>query len=212
MFGTSNGGLQLWHSWPCPYCKRVRAALAEKGIPYRSRLVEPGEKPAELLGLESRGMVPVLVDDGRVIVESWTILEHLEERWPEPRLFPDPPGRDAVKAAYDRLNLLLAPQLPRILRGTPEERTDALHELRRAFIELDIAASDTGYLLGPFTASRPGGSGKRRGSGQRSSRCSRMAHDSTITRSPSTSTGTMPRPSTPSSSVGFSPGSMRRDR
>lgn len=152
MFGTSNGGLQLWHSWPCPYCKRVRAALAEKGVPYRSRLIQPGEKPAELLGLESRGMVPVLVDGDRVIPESWAILEHLEERWPEPRLFPDPPGRDAVKAAYDRVNQLLAPQLPRILRGTPEERTDALHELKRAFIELDIAASDTGYLLGPFTA------------------------------------------------------------
>ena len=57
-----------------------------------------------------------------------------------------------MKATYDRVNLLLAPLLPRILRGTPEERTDALHELRRAFIELDIAASGSGYLLGPFSA------------------------------------------------------------
>jgi RNA polymerase-associated protein len=145
-------GLQLWHSWPCPYCKRVRAALAEKGVPYRSRLIQPGEKPTELLGLQSRGMVPVLVDGDRVIAESWTILEHLEERWPEPPLFPAPPGRDAVKATYDRVNQLLAPLLPRILRGTPEERTEALHELRGAFIELDIGASETGYLLGPFSA------------------------------------------------------------
>src|SRR5512147_1676841 len=122
MIGTSKDALQLWHSWPCPYCKRVRAALAEKGVPYRSRLIEPGEKPTELLGVDGRGMVPVLVDGDRVIVESWAILEHLEERWPEPRLFPDPPGREAVKAAHDRVNLLLAPQLPRIVRGTPEER------------------------------------------------------------------------------------------
>jgi glutathione S-transferase len=145
-------GLQLWHSWPCPYCKRVRAALAEKGVPYRSRLIQPGEKPTELLGANQRGTVPVLVAGDRVIADSYDILEYLEERWPEPRLFPDPPGRATVKAAYDRVNTLLAPLLPRILRGTPEERTDALHELRRAFIELDIAASDTGHLLGPFSA------------------------------------------------------------
>jgi len=152
MFRTRVEGLQLWHSWPCPYCKRVRAALAEKGIPFRSRLIQPGEKPTELLGANQRGTVPVLVAGDRVIADSYDILEYLEERWPEPRLFPDPPGRAAVKAAYDRVNMLLAPLLPRILRGTPEERTDALHELRRAFIELDIAASETGHLLGPFSA------------------------------------------------------------
>jgi glutathione S-transferase len=152
MIGTSNGSLQLWHSWPCPYCKRVRAALAEKGIPYRSRLIQPGEKPTELLGANQRGTVPVLVDGDRVLADSWDILEYLEERWPEPPVFPAPPGREAVKATYDRVNALLAPLLPRILRGTPEERTDALHELRRAFIELDIAARAGGYLLGPFSA------------------------------------------------------------
>src|SRR5262249_14386265 len=44
------------------------------------------QKP-EFLALTPRRRVPVLVDDGFVLYESAAIVEYIEERWREPRLF-----------------------------------------------------------------------------------------------------------------------------
>jgi len=78
--------MELWHAWACPYCMRVRAALAEKGIPYRSREIDLAAKPPDLVGLNPKGAVPVLVDGRDVVTGSLAILEHLCKRWPEPPL------------------------------------------------------------------------------------------------------------------------------
>ena len=143
--------MELWHAWACPYCMRVRAALAEKGIPYRSREIDLAAKPPDLFGLNPKGSVPVLVDGGEVVVGSLAILEHLCERWPEPPLFPRRAGRDAVVKAYERVDGLFAPHLPRIARGAPEERVQALEAARRAMSELDDEIPEEGFLLGELS-------------------------------------------------------------
>lgn len=144
--------MELWNAWTCPYCMRVRAALDEKGVPYRTREIDLGSKPPELLVLNPKGGVPVLVDDGTIVTDSLVILEYLEDRWPRPSLFPAAAGRDAVKAAYERVNLLFAPQLPKVARGTPEERAMALAEIRRALEGLDAGIPSSGFLLGGLSA------------------------------------------------------------
>ena len=143
--------MELWHAWACPYCMRVRAALAEKGIPYRSREIDLASKPPELLGLNSKGAVPLLVDGADVIVGSLAILEHLCRRWPYPPLFPARPGRDSVVKAYERVDALFAPHLPKIARGTPEERVQALAATREAMEVLDAEVSDQGFLFGEIS-------------------------------------------------------------
>jgi len=143
--------MELWHAWACPYCMRVRGALAEKGIPYRSRELDPGSKPPNLLGLNPKGAVPVLVDGDDVVVGSLAILEHLCRRWPYPQLFPARPGREAVVKAYERVDALFAPHLPKIARGTPEERVQALAATRQAIAELDAEVPDEGFLLGELS-------------------------------------------------------------
>jgi RNA polymerase-associated protein len=143
--------MELWHAWACPYCMRVRAALAEKGIPYRLREIDLAAKPPDLFVLNPAGAVPVLVDGPDVVVGSLAILEHLCKRWPEPPLFPKRIGRDAIVKAYERVDRLFAPHLPRIARGTPEERVEALGATRRAMSELDAEIPDEGFLLGELS-------------------------------------------------------------
>ena len=143
--------MELWHAWACPYCMRVRVALAEKGIPYRSREIDLAAKPPDLFGLNPKGAVPVLVDGPAVIVGSLRILEHLCERWPEPPLFPVRVGHEAVVRAYDRVDALFAPHLPKIARGTPEERVQALIESRKAMAALDAEIPESGFLLGELS-------------------------------------------------------------
>lgn len=144
--------MEIWHARPCPYSMRVRVALAEKGVPYQAREVDLVRKPPELLQVNPKGGVPVLVDRGVTLVESLAILEYLDARWPEPPLFPSGPGREKVKQTYERVNALFAPHMPMIARGTPEERAAALSAVSTAMAGLDAEVHENGYLLGEFSA------------------------------------------------------------
>ena len=46
------------------------------------------ELPAWFLGINPRGLVPVLVHDGAVHIESNDIIQYLEQTFPEPKLIP----------------------------------------------------------------------------------------------------------------------------
>lgn len=60
-------------------------------------------------------------------------------------------GRAAVLAAYERVNALFATFLPRIDRGTPEERVRALGAVRQSMQELDAEVVVGGFLLAEFS-------------------------------------------------------------
>lgn len=143
--------MELWHAWACPQCMRVRAALAEKGVPYRSRELPSGATVPDLLGRNPRGSLPMLIDGTTVLAETLAILEHLCSRWPEPPLIPPRVGRAAVIAAYERVDALFASFLPRIDRGTPEERVEALGAVRRSMQDLDAELVVGGFLLAEFS-------------------------------------------------------------
>ena len=75
------------------YCQKVLVALYENATPFNFRLVGPDEKiKAELHSHWPLGKFPVLVDEGRVLIESSIIIEHLNlhHRGPVPLLPQDP--------------------------------------------------------------------------------------------------------------------------
>ena len=94
-------GLHLlhWHTSSCS--QKMRIALRLKGVEWTGHLVNlPAAEntSAWFQGINPRGLVPVLVNDGAVHVESNDILYWLEDRFPEPALIPA--GREAeVEAA-----------------------------------------------------------------------------------------------------------------
>lgn len=59
----------------CPYAMRARMALRYSGVPVNIVEVSLKAKPAEMLTLSSKGTVPVLSADGRVIDESLAIMQ-----------------------------------------------------------------------------------------------------------------------------------------
>jgi glutathione S-transferase len=81
---------------------KVRIGLAEKQIEWVDRrLVSKNEDHLSewYLKLNPNGVVPTLLHDGRVVIESSAILQYLDEVFPEPRLMPaDPIDRAAVRA------------------------------------------------------------------------------------------------------------------
>jgi glutathione S-transferase len=88
LIGTQNPalkdltGLHLWHA-PLSSCsQRVRLVLAELGRDYESYLVnlEAGEHASEAYqAIHPKGVVPALVGDGHLYIESVDIIQHLAQ-------------------------------------------------------------------------------------------------------------------------------------
>lgn len=86
----------LYDADRCPYCARVRIALAEKAVPYEMVAIDLADRPAWLYEKNPLGRVPVLEEDGLCLPESAVIMELLEERYPEPALLPADPAERAL--------------------------------------------------------------------------------------------------------------------
>jgi glutathione S-transferase len=82
----------------CPYCARVRIALAEKQLDYETVEIDLANRPAWVYDLNTTGRVPIL-DDGFVLPESEVIMAYLEERYPQIPLLPE----DLAARARSRL-------------------------------------------------------------------------------------------------------------
>jgi len=75
--------------------ERVAMALAHKGIKAESVWV-PSEDRSVVRRVSGQDLVPVLVDDGKVVIDSMEIVRYLEDRFPgTPSLYPADPARKA---------------------------------------------------------------------------------------------------------------------
>ena len=88
--------ITLYDADRCPYCARVRIALAEKGIEYETVEVDLDDRPAWIYEKNPLGRVPVLEEDTFVLAESAVIDEYLDDRYPEPPLWPADPAERAL--------------------------------------------------------------------------------------------------------------------
>jgi glutathione S-transferase len=95
--------LELYHSGNTTCSKQVRQHLVEKGIPYTSRYIElwSYENLApEYLRLNPNGVVPTLVHDGKPIVNSFCIMEYIEDVFPQSPLRPADPAERAKQRLW----------------------------------------------------------------------------------------------------------------
>ncbi len=74
--------------------ERVAIALGLKGLEVDSVVISYEDR-SPVVAVSGQGLVPVIVDEGEVVADSIRILRHLDERYPEPRLFPADPARRA---------------------------------------------------------------------------------------------------------------------
>jgi glutathione S-transferase len=138
--------------------ERVALALAHKCLEVEWEDVDPADRsPVERVSDQS--LVPVLVDDGRVIVDSTVIIRHLEDLQPEPPLFPrDEARRAELDVFLDWFNRVWKrpPNEIEAERGRPEPDQARIEELGRELggsldlFEPMLAGRD--YLFGEFSA------------------------------------------------------------
>lgn len=119
------------------YCQKVLIALYENATPFEYRMLGDAEALAELESLWPLKRFPVLVDEGRTVVEATIIIEHLDLHHPGAlRTVPDDPRKALEVRTLDRFfdNYVMAP-MQRIVADhmrTPENRDrQGVEEARR---------------------------------------------------------------------------------
>jgi len=155
------------------FTAKVRVALDEKRIEYQRIEVgwslEHRYQPhhPDVVALNPKGQVPVLVDGEVVVYDSTLILEYLEERCPEPPLHPSGIAERArcrrLEAAADEI---LFPHVWSLIDGgfypTPagsgaaERKNLAREELARLQLELDKELAGREYLCDRFSVADVG--------------------------------------------------------
>jgi glutathione S-transferase len=105
----------LWQLQISHYNEKVRWALDYKGVEYERRSLLPGFHKAKTKRLTGDvDTTPVLTLDGRSIGDSTAIIAAIEERWPQPPLYPaDPAERERALALEDFFDEELGPHIRR---------------------------------------------------------------------------------------------------
>src|SRR5436309_12160749 len=136
--------LTLYDAARCPYCARARIALAEKGVEYETVEIDLDDRPSWIYEKNPLGRVPVIEDDAFVLAESAVINEYLEERYPEPALWPS----DAGERAFGRLLVFRFDQLSKPYYALRRDEDGARERLDAELAKLNAALDARPFLSG----------------------------------------------------------------
>jgi glutathione S-transferase len=94
-----------------PCARRVRITLLEKGLSWRTRLIDlerMEQKSPWYLALNPNGIVPTLQHGDRIVWESNVITEYLDDVFPRPKLYPADPWERAQAKMWQAFELEMA--------------------------------------------------------------------------------------------------------
>ena len=135
--------MKLYDALRCPYCARVRLALAEKGLGYEAVAIDLSNRPDWLYELNPIGKVPVLDDADFILPESEVIMQYLDDRYPDEPLLPaGARGRAEARLAVHRFDELLGDDYYAYRRDEPNrlmERLAALELGHSLFVDVAYA-------------------------------------------------------------------------
>jgi len=136
--------LQLFGHPFSSYTQKALIAFYENDIPFTFRMLAPDE-PAngeEFARLWPIKRFPILVDEGRTILEASTIIEYLQVRHPGPvRLIPDDPEAAVEVRMLDRVfdNYVMTPQGKCVFNAIRPEAHRDPYGVNEAHAMLDTA-------------------------------------------------------------------------
>jgi glutathione S-transferase len=128
--------------------ERVALAAAHKGLVV-DWVDVPNEDRSAVVAVSGQELVPVLVDGDRVVHDSPAILRVLEERWPEPALWPAEPAERAEADVFvEWFDAVWKGPPNRIAAGAPEPGDAARLAGWNLLFEALLAERE--FLLGAF--------------------------------------------------------------
>jgi glutathione S-transferase len=159
---------------------KVQIAALEKGIAFELVMVpfdrDDNYRPRhpEVLRINPKGQVPVLIDDAVELFDSTQIFEYLEDRHPQPALWPaEPAARARARQLEHRSDEVFFPQVVRLfglqeaMQSPPAVEAcaacarfygqlDTLLADGRAFLAGDYGYADIAFYMAHVFADRKG--------------------------------------------------------
>ena len=164
--------LELYHNGLSSCSQKVRMVLAEKSLDFESQtvdLVAGGQHDPEYVKLNPNHVVPTLIDEGRVLIESSLINAYLDDAYPDPPQRPtNAADRHAMGLWIKRIDEKVHPSASvltfsigarQALLNQPEEVREAniaaipdpaRRAARRSVIENGVKAPEFAGALGRF--------------------------------------------------------------
>ena len=144
---------------------KVEIALREKDLQFELELVpydpQRGYSPKhpEVLRVNPKGQVPVLLDGEAEIYDSTQIFEYIEHRWPAPPLWPQLPAERARARQLEHASdEVFFPPVIRLmgLRGNPDpveapEWRQACEAINGYYAKMELLLADRDYLVGALS-------------------------------------------------------------
>jgi glutathione S-transferase len=152
--------LRLYDDVFSPYARKVRIALYEKNLPFeRVRALHGDCNRTDFLDVNPRAEVPALVDGNFSLYDSTVICEYLEDRYPEPPIYPrDPQLRAECRLIEDLADTQVdaATYAVAIVEHGRREPNPAMHaaaerDLRRLYDELEHRLGGRPFFCGAFS-------------------------------------------------------------
>ena len=139
---------------------KVEIALLEKNLPYELEMVsfdrQRGYHPKhpEVLRVNPKRQVPVLIDGTLEIFDSTQIFEYLEHRWPSPPLWPhSPEGRAGARLLEHSADEVFFPHVIRLMgmRADPDpvdspEWIQARAGIESYYVKMEQVLADCAYF------------------------------------------------------------------
>ncbi len=147
----------LYNTQRCPYARRTRIVLHEKGIDFDVHEVDLENKSEEFLSVSPYGKVPVVSINGTTLYESNVVNEYLDEVYEIPRLMLSNLEQRALARSWMAFaDDYFFPFIVRIRmgsqRGLSEEQIqEAKEKLQDALSRLERQLEGKEYLMGEYT-------------------------------------------------------------
>ena len=135
--------------------ERVKLALGYKGLPVEHVMVDRADR-REVRKVSGQDLVPVLEDDGTVVIDSMEIVRYLDERYPKKPLYPRAQARraemfvfvDWFNRVWKRWPNQIATELDSE-SPNPERIQQGAREMRTALALFDDMLTGRSFLMGP---------------------------------------------------------------
>jgi len=149
-----------------PFVRKVRVALAEKGLEYKLDQVSPFSPPPEFLAISPLKRIPAFRDtdlpEPNSLADSSIICDYLEHKFPKPALYPSDPYlraralwfeeyADSAVAQAVGAGLFFERVVKKIMRREPDEgvcQTTLKEKLPPLFDYLEKEIGDREFLVG----------------------------------------------------------------
>jgi glutathione S-transferase len=137
---------------------KAQIAVLEKGIEAELVMVPFGlgrrynPKDPEVLRINPKAQVPVLIDDGVELYDSTQIFEYLEDAYPDPPLWPGTPAERACARQLEHASdEVFFPAVARLMAPPSPDHALAQAKASDYHAQMDARLATSDYLAGSFS-------------------------------------------------------------